>query len=93
MIRTTLILTALLSLSAGFSACASREEIQAGRTAQQAVNQAEDDARCREAGSEPGSEAYDRCRQNLSAQRARQAEIDYQKARDFDRVLGGLDDL
>lgn len=61
--------------------------------AKQAANEAQDDAKCRSADVEPGSPEYDACRQGLAAQRAKQAEIDYQKARDFDRVLGGLDDL
>jgi len=85
-------LTVLLALSLGLFACASREEIQAGRVAKQVALEAEDDTACR-ADNEAGSEAYEACRSDRSAQRARQAEVDYQKARDFDRVLGGLDDL
>ena len=93
MIRTALILAALLPLWLGLAACASREEIEAGRVATQAANEAQDDAKCRSAEVEPGSPEYDACRQELATQRAKQAEIDYQKARDFDRVLGGLDDI
>jgi len=93
MIKKALILAALLPLWAGLFACASREELQAERQAKQSVNEAEDDAKCRAANAEPGSPEYDTCRQQQAAQRARQADIDYQKARDFDRVLGGLDDL
>ena len=93
MIRKALILAALLPLWAGLFACASREDLQAERVATQAANEAEDDAKCRAANVEPGSPEYDACRQDHAAQRAKQAEIEYQKARDFDRVLGGLDDL
>ena len=93
MIRRALILATLLPLGLGLVACASRDDLQAERVATQAVNEAEDDAKCRGAKAEPGSPEYNACRQEQAAQRAKQAEIDYQKARDFDRVLGGLDDL
>lgn len=87
MVRKSLILVALLPLWAGLFACASREEVRAERVAQQAAADAEDDATCRGKGA-PGSAAYDACRQNLAAQRAQKAEIDYRKRREFDRVLG-----
>ncbi len=92
MTRNALSLAVLLPLGLGLFACASREEIRAGRAAQQVSTDAEDDTRCRAEG-EPDTPAYTACRQNLAAERARQADIDYRKARDFDRVLGGLDDL
>ncbi len=92
MIRTILILAVLSPVWLGLFACASGEDIQAERVAKQAATEAEDDAKCRSADVEPGSEAYETCRRELAGQRSRQAEIDYQKARDFDRVLGGLDD-
>ena len=91
MTRSVLALATLLFLGFGLSACADREQIQAERVAQQAATDAEDDVTCREKG-EPGSAAYDACRQELATDRARNAEIDYQKARDFDRVLGGLNE-
>jgi hypothetical protein len=93
MIRRLVILAALLPLWAGLFSCASREELKAERVATQAAAEAADDAKCRAADLEPGSEAYELCRQERATSRARQEEIDYQKARDFDRVLGGLDDL
>lgn len=92
MIKMASMLIVLLSLGAGLFACASREEVQAERVAKQVAGDAEDDTACRNAG-EPGSKAYDTCRADKTAERARQADIDYRKARDFDRVLGGLDDL
>ena len=92
MFRNILILAALSPLWFGLFACASGEDLQSERVAKQAANEAEDDAKCRSANTGPGSEAYETCRQDLAGQRARQAEINYQKARDFDRVLGGLDD-
>jgi hypothetical protein len=48
---------------------------------------AEDDAKCREKG-EPGTEFYDECRKTLAEARAQRGAIQYEKARDFDRVLG-----
>ena len=92
MVRKAFILALLVSLGTGFSGCADRKEIHADRVAQQVNNDAEDEAACRAKG-EPGSAEYDACRQGLTAQRAQKAQIDYQKRRDFDRVLGGLDDL
>ncbi len=93
MVRKSLILTALLPLWAGLFACASHEEIQADRVAQQAATEAEDEATCRAQGA-PGSAPYDACRKDLAAQRAQKAEIEYRKRRDFDRVLGaGTDGL
>jgi hypothetical protein len=91
MVRRVLALVLALSL-APILGCADREQIQAERVAAQAAAEADDDAACRARGT-PGSAEYDACRQDLQARRAKQAEIDYQKARDFDRVLGGLDDL
>ncbi len=87
MVRKSLILAALLPLGAGLFACASREEIQAQRVAKQVAVEAEDDTTCRRQGP-PDSAPYDACRKTLAAQRAQKAEIDYRKARDFDRVLG-----
>lgn len=93
MLRRVCILAATTPLWLGLFACTSREDLQAERVAQQSANEAEDDAKCRAATAEAGSESYETCRRDLEAQRARQAEIDYQKARDFDRVLGGLNDF
>lgn len=84
---------AALVLALGLSACATRGEVEANRTAQEDAHKAEDDASCRAANTKPGETAYDACRQDLATKRAKKAVIDYQKARDFDRVLGGLDDL
>jgi len=92
MVRYALILALVLPLGTVVVGCASREEIGAERVAQQAATDGEDAAACRARGA-PGSGEYDACRQDLAAQRAQKADIDYQKRRDFDRVLGGLDDL
>jgi len=92
MVRRALILALVLPLGTGLSGCADREEIRAERVAQQTAADAEDDANCRAKGAR-GSEPYTACRQGLAAQRSQKAEIEYQKRRDFDRVLGGLDDL
>ncbi|ODR98583.1 hypothetical protein AUC68_09260 [Methyloceanibacter methanicus] len=93
MVRRFFIPAALLSLALVLSACASRGEVEAGRLAKEEAFKAEDDAKCRSADMTPGEPAYEACRQDLAAKRAQKAEIDYQKARDFDRVLGGLNDL
>ena len=92
MVRRAFILALLVPLATGFSGCADRKEIHADRVAQQVAKDAEDEAACRPKGG-PGSAEYDACRQELANKRAQKAEIDYQKRRDFDRVLGGLDDL
>ncbi len=92
MVRKAFILALLVPLVSGFSGCADREQIQADRVAQQVAKDAEDEAACRPKG-DPGSAEYDACRQELANKRAQKAEIEYQKRRDFDRVLGGLDDL
>ena len=68
-------------------------DIEAGRLAKEEAAKAEDDAKCRSANAKPGEPAYEACRQELATKRAANAEINYQKARDFDRVLGGLNDL
>jgi hypothetical protein len=85
----TLFLALMTALVAGLAACGDREEIRAERLAEQS---AADEAACQAQGA-PGSAEYDACRQGLEAQRAQKAEIEYQKRRDFDRVLGGLDNL
>lgn len=93
MMRRFIVPTALLSLVLALPACASRGEVEAGRLAKEEASKAEDDAACRSANTKPGEPAYESCRQDLAAKRANKAEIDYQKARDFDRVLGGLNDF
>lgn len=93
MMRPSGLLAAALLLVLSLSACATRGDVEANRTAQEEANKAEDDAKCRAANTKPGETAYDDCRQDLATKRAKKATIDYQKARDFDRVLGGLDDL
>lgn len=92
MVRKALILAVVLPFGAGLFGCADREEIHAERVAQRAAADTEDDAACQARGA-PGSAEYDTCRQGLAAERSKKAEIHYQKRRDFDRVLGGLDDL
>jgi hypothetical protein len=74
-----------LTLAASLIGCGDREQLRA--TQMDEASAAEDDARCREKG-EPGTEFYDECRKALSEARAQRSAIQYQKARDFDRVLG-----
>ncbi len=92
MMRRLGFLAVLLPLSIALSACAARGDIEADRKAAEEAHKAEDDAKCRAKNTKPGEAAYDACRQELATKRATKAVIDYQKARDFDRVLGGLDD-
>jgi len=61
-------------------------------TTKEEAAKAEDDAACRSTNAKPGEAAYEACRQERETKRATKAEIDYQKARDFDRVLGGLNE-
>ncbi|MEM7192052.1 MAG: hypothetical protein AAF405_04145 [Pseudomonadota bacterium] len=84
-------LVGLLPLALMLSACATRGDVEARRAADEQAFKAEDDAKCRGANMKPGETAYEVCMQDLARQRAQKAEINYQKARDFDRVLGGLD--
>jgi hypothetical protein len=87
-------LAVILPLSLGLFACASQEEgMRAQLAEKQAAGEAEDEATCR-AKVQPGTEAYDACRQALAAERAERAAVQEQKRRDFDRVLGaGTDGL
>ena len=93
MMRPFHVLVLLLCGAVALSACASRSEIEAGRLAKEQAAQAEDDATCRSTNAKPGEPAYEACRQELATKRAARAEIDYQKAREFDRVLGGLNEF
>jgi len=93
MMRRLAFLAVSVPLSISLSACATRGDIEADRKATEEAHKAEDDAKCRATNTQPGETAYDACRQDLATKRAKKAVIDYQKARDFDRVLGGLDDL
>jgi predicted secreted Zn-dependent protease len=75
----------LLAAAAAGQGCATQG--QATRAAEQAAMESEDDAACQGKGA-PESPAYDACRKELAEARARQAAIQEQKRRDFDRVLG-----
>jgi hypothetical protein len=75
----------LLAAAAAGQGCATQG--QATRAAEQAAMESEDDAACQGKGA-PESPAYDACRKGLAEARARQAAIQEQKRRDFDRVLG-----
>jgi hypothetical protein len=87
MMRKALIVALALPLGTAELGCADREQLRASQMAEQASASAEDDAACRPKGA-PGSPEYDECRKGLAAARAQKAAIQYQKARDFDRVLG-----
>lgn len=93
MLRPFLVPLALVSLAIAVPGCASRSDIEAGRLAKEDAANAEDDAQCRRTSAEPGEAAYEACLQERATKRAARAEIDYQKARDFDRVLGGLNEF
>jgi hypothetical protein len=87
MARIAIISSIVGILLGALQACADREQLETKQVAEQADLAAADDVRCREKG-EPGTKPYDECRETLAADRAKRAAIDYQKARDFDRVLG-----
>ena len=74
-------------LLGALQACADREQLETRQVAEQADLAAADDVRCRKKG-EPGTKPYKECREALAADRAKRDAIQYQKARDFDRVLG-----
>ena len=86
MSRTALTIALLLPLL-GAAACADREQIRAKQMATEADAASADDAACRPKGPQ-GTKPYDDCRQQLAEARAARSAVQYQKARDFDRVLG-----
>ena len=83
----TLLTIALLLLLLGAAGCADREQIRAKQVAEEADAASADDASCRPKGA-PGTKPYDECRQQLVQARAEKNAVQYQKRRDFDRVLG-----
>ena len=84
--RTVLTIALLLPLL-GAAGCADREQIRAKQVAEEADAASADDASCRPKGA-PGTKPYDECRQQLAQARAERNAAQYQKRRDFDRVLG-----
>ena len=87
MLRGILIFGLVLPVCGVVFGCADRQEIRAEGVAQEAAATAEDDAGCDAKGA-PGTPEYDACRQEAAAKRAQKTEIEYQKRRYFDRVLG-----
>jgi len=84
--RTVLIIALILPLL-GAAGCADREQIRAKQVADETEAASGDDAACRPKGA-PGTKPYDDCRKELAAARAERSAVQYQKRRDFDRVLG-----
>lgn len=87
MARLSIIGLFVLPMSLALPACADRNQLHADQMAEQAAAGQADDEACRGKG-QPGTEAYNSCVKGLADARAQQAAIKYQKARDFDRVLG-----
>ncbi len=83
----TILTIALLLPMLGVAACADREQVRAKQIGEEAGAASADDAACRPKGA-PGTTAYDGCRKELAQARAERSAIQYQKRRDFDRVLG-----
>jgi hypothetical protein len=77
----------LLMPMLGVAACADREQIRAREVAEEAQAASADDAACRPKGT-PGTQPYEECRKGLAQARAERSAAQYQKNRDFDRVLG-----
>lgn len=71
----------------GTAGCADREQIRAKQVAEETEAASADDAACRPKGA-PGTKPYDDCRKELAQARAERSAVQYQKRRDFDRVLG-----
>ena len=84
--RILLAITLLLPLL-GVAACADREQLRAKQVAEETDAANADDAACRPKGA-PGTEPYQSCRKELAQARAERNAVQYQKRRDFDRVLG-----
>jgi len=87
MTRAALMAFVLLTLAAAAAGCADREQIRAKQVADETAAANEDDATCRPKGA-PGTAGYDNCRKELAQARADRSAVQYQKRRDFDRVLG-----
>ena len=78
------VLSLLLTVGA-VQGCATQSE--ASRAAEQAAEEGEDVATCRERSGDDKA-AYEACRKAMAEARAQKAAVQEQKRRDFDRVLG-----
>ena len=83
--RVHLIALILLLPVAATQGCATKDP--AALAEEHAKTESDDDAACREKGA-ADSKAYQACRETLANARTQQNAVRYQKARDFDRVLG-----
>jgi hypothetical protein len=83
-LRPHLALLLLVTACSGLG-CAAQDP--AARAAEHAAQESEDAANCQQKSPED-EKAYDACRKELAAARARQGAVQEQKRRDFDRVLG-----
>jgi hypothetical protein len=70
------------------SACANPERVRARQEAAQAEMEAKNDAQCRANGIEPGSPAYEQCRERIAAQHAETEAMRAQRSESFQRTLG-----
>lgn len=83
--RVHLIALMLLLPVAAMQGCATKDP--ATLAEEHAKTESDDYAACRDKGA-ADSKVYQACRENLANARAQQNAVRYQKARDFDRVLG-----
>jgi hypothetical protein len=83
------ILAALVASLGLLQACANPESRQASVQAAQAATDAKDDAKCREKGLTPGTEAYDACRNTLAQAVADEAAAQERRRIEFQKTLGG----
>jgi hypothetical protein len=84
-VRFDLVVLSLLLTGGAVQGCATQNE--AARAAEQAAEESEDVATCREK-SGADKAVYEACRKAMAEARAQKAAIQEQKRRDFDRVLG-----
>jgi hypothetical protein len=85
--RSALLAALMLSLAL-LQSCANPEATQASRQAAEADAQAQDEAKCKENGLEPGTPAYDNCRTRLAQARADEAAAQERRRIDFQKTLG-----
>jgi hypothetical protein len=78
----------LLLVGIALSACANPERVRARQESAQAEREAKNDAQCRVNGIEPGSPAYEQCRERIAAQHAETEAIRAQRSESFQRTLG-----
>ena len=75
-------------MGVALAACANLEHARARQEAALAEMEAKNDAQCRSNGIEPGSPAYEQCRERIAAKTSETAAMRAQRSESFQRTLG-----